>query len=265
MGGTLGLESTQTPPSGSTFHFTIPLAVSKPGPSPREAAGLSRSPPPSSSGSSGSGSGSAPLLRMPSVQLPPNPPPQAPYHGTLLIAEDDRMNQFVTSEFLAHFDRHLVTNGLDAVVRVHAILSAESSCTPACPPARARPLLDAVVMDSAMPLFSGTEATMLVRSMGAWHQASRPPPPSPYPALPPLISPHLGAQWAAALPIVAATAHALPSEHQRCIDSGMQAALLAGYQPCLPYPGQPPPSPPHTSPRRHASPSRLIARTSTRP
>ena len=59
----------------------------------------------------------------------------------------------------------MLTNGLDAVVRIHACLASPKPGWGA----RTGDSIDCVVMDCNMPYLTGNEATLLVRAMAHWH------------------------------------------------------------------------------------------------
>ena len=128
--------------------------------------------------------------------LPLNPPSTAPFLANVVLVEDDQLNQIVTSLFLQDYHRSVISNGLDAVVHIYTHLSRDSLRWGASEGG-----IDCCIMDVSMPYLLGNEVARLVRSMAHWH---------PY---------------AASMPIVGATAHALASEYQKCIDDGMDACL----------------------------------------
>ncbi len=153
MGGTLGVESTLG--QGSLFWCTIRLqAVSRPGttqPAPE-----------------------APLDAVPSY---------APLHRTILLAEDNLVNQEITTSILEIFG-----------CQVAVVADGEAALA-----ALAQRSYDLILMDCQMPIMDGFVATRSIR-------AQTPPD-------------------AAHLPIIALTAHASTSDHEACLQAGMDDYL----------------------------------------
>ena len=111
-------------------------------------------------------------------------PPPAHRAVTILIAEDNRVNQIVVTEILreAGYELDVVANGKEAVAAV------------------AGKPYDAVLMDCQMPEMDGFEATAAIRQM---EQSSSEP--------------------RRHVPIIALTANAIKGDATRCLQAGMDA------------------------------------------
>ena len=208
MGSTLQLSSRQAPDAnpGSTFFWEMSLDITYA--SAPSATAIGGSPQFASPVSTTATIGSSPLgvarvkekpgaTMLPESEFPQSPPAMAPFLGKVVLIEDDPLNQIVTSYFLVDYHREIIANGLEAIVRIHACLASESPCWGS----RKDDAIDCCVMDFNMPFLSGNEVAHLARSMAHWH---------PY---------------AAMLPILGATTHALASEHEKCIVAGMDSCL----------------------------------------
>ena len=115
--------------------------------------------------------------------------------GTVVVAEDNQINQLVASEMIAALGYHcvLVRNGREAVALVQNTMA------------------DLVLMDCQMPELDGYEATRLIR---VWEQQEATAGPH---------RPHL--------PIVALTAHAMIGDRSRCLEAGMDDYLTKPLEP----------------------------------
>ena len=208
MGSTLQLSSRQAPDAnpGSTFFWEMFLDITYA--SAPSATAIGGSPQFASPVSTTATIGNSPLgvarvkerpgaTVLPESEFPQSPPAMAPFLGKVVLIEDDPLNQIVTSYFLVDYHREIIANGLEAIVRIHACLASESPGWGN----RKGDAIDCCVMDFNMPFLSGNEVAHLARSMAHWH---------PY---------------AAMLPILGATAHALASEHEKCIVAGMDSCL----------------------------------------
>ena len=145
MGGSIGVDS--RPGSGSSFYFMLSLEVSQQ---------PAKTPPPK---------------KLDADKCP------AFAQATLLLVEDNRINQEVMVEVLSYHGIavDVATNGLEAIAMI-----AEKDYS-------------AVLMDYAMPLMDGLEATRII---------------------------HADPRFAA-LPIIAMTANVLPEDRKRCLACGM--------------------------------------------
>ena len=145
MGGSIGVDS--RPGSGSSFYFMLSLEVSQQ---------PAKTPPPKKLGAD----------KCPAFA-----------QATLLLVEDNRINQEVMVEVLSYHGIavDVATNGLEAIAMI-----AEKDYS-------------AVLMDYAMPLMDGLEATRIIRADPRF----------------------------AALPIIAMTANVLPEDRKRCLACGM--------------------------------------------
>ncbi|GHT16880.1 hypothetical protein FACS1894189_1690 [Planctomycetales bacterium] len=157
MGGKIGVESTEN--VGSEFWFILPFKKG------------TKKPQNIVSGDAGIAIGTS---------------PDANTHiGTILIAEDNKINQIVVGEILkrAGFSFDVVSNGQEAV---KAVRNKEYAV---------------VLMDCQMPVLDGYEATKQIRAMetGAAHE----------------VSVHI--------PIIALTANAMKEDAQVCLDAGMDS------------------------------------------
>ena len=117
-------------------------------------------------------------------------PIDTPLHLRVLVAEDNLVNQRIIESQLARLgcETTLASDGEHALAAL-----------------RKKPLPDLVLMDCHMPNLDGWEATRRLRS---WSDSTEP---------------HL--RSAAALPIIALTAAALPEERARCLAAGMNDFL----------------------------------------
>ena len=114
---------------------------------------------------------------------------------TILLAEDNEINQEVASEMLAAmgYDCTRVRNGREALACVKQGLG------------------DLVLMDCQMPEMDGYEATRLIRQ---WEQQEAP-------------NGRLGRR----LPVLALTAHAMKGDRARCLEAGMDDYLTKPLEP----------------------------------
>jgi CheY-like chemotaxis protein len=180
MGGELGVES--VPGQGSTFWFTLLLQKSEfpVSTSPVASSTLQRF--------------SSPLFSSPSA----NP---GQFHGHILLAEDNPVNQVVSLAMLESLGCKVdvVANGREAL--------AAFSCTH----------YDLIFMDCQMPELDGYEATKAIRE----HEAAHPSPVSPQPITPNAQSSPLRSR----IPIVALTAHAMEGDRAHCLAAGMDDYL----------------------------------------
>lgn len=162
MGGTTGVSS--NPGAGSRFWFQVrlqPLAPDAECPAPRHDA-----------------------ANMPiSTESEPQPPPLS---GSVLIVEDNRINQLVIEQKLRKMGLkfHTVTNGQAAIDFVTT----------------GQPPVNLVLMDLQMPILDGYAATQYIR---AWEQTTKRP----------------------RIPIIALTANAFPEDREHCLAAGMDAFL----------------------------------------
>ncbi len=158
--------------------------------------------------------------------LPPVPGPGPAPSASVLLAEDNEINQEVASEMLASlgYTCRCVRNGREAVEAVREGFP------------------DLVLMDCQMPEMDGYEAT---RNIRLWETREAP-----------------EGRRGKRLPIVALTAHAMTGDRERCLDAGMDDYLTKPLEPAelartlahwLPTPA-PTPTAPETTPS-HPSPS----------
>jgi signal transduction histidine kinase/CheY-like chemotaxis protein/HPt (histidine-containing phosphotransfer) domain-containing protein len=126
---------------------------------------------------------------------PPTPQPKLapaidlmPLHGRILLAEDNPINQEVAVGMIESLECQVdvVSTGLQAV-------EALERCS-----------YDVVLMDCQMPEMGGLEATRVIREREALSSISHP---------------------AVHTPIIALTAHALPSDREQCLAAGMDDYL----------------------------------------
>jgi CheY-like chemotaxis protein len=126
---------------------------------------------------------------------PPTPQPKPapaidlrPLHGRILLAEDNPINQEVAVGMIESLQCQVdvVATGLQAV-------QALERCS-----------YDVVLMDCQMPEMGGLEATRIIREREAVPSTSRP---------------------VMHTPIIALTAHALPSDREQCLAAGMDDYL----------------------------------------
>jgi signal transduction histidine kinase/DNA-binding response OmpR family regulator len=115
--------------------------------------------------------------------------------GTVLLAEDNEINQEVASEMLAAMGYQCVRvrNGREAVAMVQ------------------NGAADLVLMDCQMPEMDGYEATQVIRQ---WEQQETP-----------------EGRRRRRLPIVALTAHAMTGDRSRCLEAGMDDYLTKPLEP----------------------------------
>ncbi len=114
-------------------------------------------------------------------------------HARILVAEDNEINQIVTTQVLAKvgFTCDLASNGREALA---ALASKE---------------YDLVLMDCQMPEMDGFEATRQFRTRESTQLAERPKP----------------------VPIIALTANALRGDRERCLEAGMTDYLTKPIDP----------------------------------
>jgi two-component system, sensor histidine kinase and response regulator len=124
----------------------------------------------------------------------------------LLLVEDNEINQQVATELLedAGYQVTVVNTGRQAV----DILTGKDSSH----------LFDCVLMDIQMPELDGHEATRLIRD---WEEIT------------PSAKRAAFATPKSAIPIIAMTAHAMASERQKCLDSGMNDHISKPIDPDL--------------------------------
>jgi len=117
---------------------------------------------------------------------------QAKGTGTILLAEDNDINQEVASEMLVTMGYRCVTarNGREALAKVQ------------------QGLADLVLMDCQMPEMDGYEASRLIRQ---WAQEMH--------------------EHRQRLPIIALTAHAMKGDRDRCLEAGMDDYLTKPLDP----------------------------------
>ncbi|MDA3949746.1 MAG: response regulator [Spirochaeta sp.] len=152
MGGSIAVESEIG--SGSTFTLTIPFK-------------LQRSPPAAEGGEHGGG----------------DEREIVPVTGlSILVAEDQKVNQLVIREFL-NKDDHQIVFAADGHEALHALEAAE------------RNPFDLVLMDVKMPEMGGVEAIGRIRN-------------------------HDGSQYDPAIPIIALTAYAMADDRKTILDAG---------------------------------------------
>jgi CheY-like chemotaxis protein/HPt (histidine-containing phosphotransfer) domain-containing protein len=122
-------------------------------------------------------------------------PPRSKGSGTVLLAEDNEINQEVASEMVAEIGYHCVRvrTGREAVAMVQ------------------NGAAQLVLMDCQMPEMDGYEATRLIRR---WEQQE---------------APESRRSWR--LPIVALTAHAMKGDRARCLEAGMDDYLTKPLEP----------------------------------
>jgi len=115
--------------------------------------------------------------------------------GTILLAEDNEINQELASEMLANLGYQCIRarNGREAVEQVKAGVA------------------DLVLMDCQMPETDGYEATRIIRH---WEQLEAPP-----------------GRRGCHIPIVALTAHAMTGDRLRCLEAGMDEYLTKPLEP----------------------------------
>ena len=115
--------------------------------------------------------------------------------GTVLLAEDNEINQEVASEMLTALGYHYlrVRTGREALASVQ------------------NGMADLVLMDCQMPELDGYEATRLIRQ---WEQQAAP-----------------EGRRGRRLPIVALTAHAMSGDRSRCLEAGMDDYLTKPLEP----------------------------------
>ena len=139
------------------------------------------------------------LLDHPSLPTPTRLPEaallEAKGSGTILLAEDNEINQEVASEMLSAFGYqcHRVRTGHEAVASVR------------------NERVELVLMDCQMPEMDGYEATRLIRR---WEQEDAP-----------------EGRRGRRLPIVALTAHAMKGDRDRCLEAGMDDYLTKPLEP----------------------------------
>jgi len=111
--------------------------------------------------------------------------PEAPLQGTVLVVEDNLVNQRVSQALLKRLglEVRIANNGEEGVA-----MWEEGE-------------YDAIIMDCQMPVLDGYSATALIRRR------------------------ELDRQAAIRMPIIALTAHALPGDRQKCLDAGMDDYL----------------------------------------
>ncbi|MEB3184111.1 MAG: response regulator [Cyanobacteriota bacterium] len=119
----------------------------------------------------------------------------------VLLVEDNEINQQIATELLgaAGVDVVVAQQGQEAI----ACLEQASQASASDDPATATPPFDVVLMDLAMPIMDGWEATRRIRADERWQ----------------------------ALPILAMTAHAFAEERDRCLAAGMQDHLTKPIDP----------------------------------
>lgn len=116
------------------------------------------------------------------------PGPTAP--GSILVVEDNELNQILATQFLEHIGHsvELARNGREALALLQT---------------RPADWFQAILMDCQMPELDGYETTRRIRRSSASYRD---------------------------LPIVAVTAHASAGDRQRCLDSGMDDYLAKPYR-----------------------------------
>lgn len=123
----------------------------------------------------------SPMCQRTIAAASPSPDRESMAGATILLAEDNPVNQEVAQEYLRDLGCHIdvVTNGLEAVAALE------------------RTSYDLILMDCQMPEMDGFEATGVLRlKEQQQNQKQR-------------------------IPIIAITANALEGERQRCLDAGM--------------------------------------------
>ena len=134
----------------------------------------------------------------------PEPQPEwRQFHGHVLVAEDNAVNQELVRTFLEMFGCRvdLIANGREALT------------------ATARTSYDLVLMDCQMPEMDGFEATRRIRDMEAGHEHST------FEVRRSDLEPQRLPLAARHVPIVALTAHALESDREQCLAAGMDDYL----------------------------------------
>lgn len=132
----------------------------------------------------------------PRLPQPPRPMPDGPQpSGTILLAEDNEINQEVACEMIAALRYRCVRvrNGREAVASVH------------------NGQADLVLMDCQMPEVDGYEASRLIRE---WEQQK-----------------DAQGQARPRIPIIALTAHAMKGDRARCLEAGMDDYLTKPLDP----------------------------------
>lgn len=111
--------------------------------------------------------------------------PDHPLHGTVLVVEDNLVNQRVSQALLKRLglEVRIANNGEEGVATWE-----EGE-------------YDAIIMDCQMPVLDGYSATALIRQREQEKQAAK------------------------RMPIIALTAFALPHDRQKCLDAGMDDYL----------------------------------------
>lgn len=134
---------------------------------------------------------------VPTLAMPPTAtaPVETRGSGTILLAEDNEINQEVASEMLTSMGYHCVRvrTGREAVASVQ------------------NGMADLVLMDCQMPEMDGYEATRLIRR---WERQEAP-----------------EGRTGRHLPIVALTAHAMKGDRDRCLEAGMDDYLTKPLEP----------------------------------
>ncbi len=174
-GSSLPLSHNLAPEIASSQNTRVPTAPIPPSPA------SSPSPSPTSP--------TSPTL--PATVAPSNhpmPPRQNVSYATVLLIEDNEVNQIVAREMLQRlgYAVEIAHNGYDAIDHV-----------------RSR-RYDLLLMDVQMPQMDGFEATRRIRQLGSGNEQDR---------------------WCKTVPIVAMTAHSLDDYERMCLDAGMNAQI----------------------------------------